>query len=122
VRKLYQATLPRSLLALGLRALASRGLLDPPGLPAALGAEPALPPIGTPDEHITTAVDIRPWLERKWAALQAHASQLGPGSLYHALPVDLRTLVLSTEWFVGRALTGTGRGPSGEDDLLDGLR
>jgi N-acetyl-1-D-myo-inositol-2-amino-2-deoxy-alpha-D-glucopyranoside deacetylase len=112
VRKVYQATVPRSLLALGLRELAGRGLLDPAGLD--------LPAIGTPDELITTAVDVRPWLERKWAALRAHASQLGPGSLLHALPEDLRTLVLGTEWFIGRGLLGT-TAPAGEDDLLDGL-
>jgi LmbE family N-acetylglucosaminyl deacetylase len=137
VRKLYQATVPRSLLAAGLRELASRGLLDRAGLaepgetgaepgetgaePGETGAESALPPLGTPDELITTVVDVRPWLERKWAALQAHASQLGPGSLYQALPEDLRALVLGTEWFIGRALVDTGT-PSGEHDLLDGIR
>jgi N-acetyl-1-D-myo-inositol-2-amino-2-deoxy-alpha-D-glucopyranoside deacetylase len=80
-----------------------------------------MPPIGTPDEQITTAVDVRPWLDRKWAALEAHVSQLGPGSLYHALPEDMRVLALGTEWFIGRALVGSGAHAT-ESDLLDGVR
>lgn len=51
VPKLYQATVPRSLLALALRELAGRGLLDDPALPGT---------IGTPDEEITTVVDVGP--------------------------------------------------------------
>lgn len=43
------------------------------------------------------------------------------GSLYHALPTDLRALALGTEWFIGRALVGSGA-HAAEQDLLDGVR
>jgi hypothetical protein len=112
-RRAARRPCPSSLLTYGLRELTGRGLLDP----TLIGAVP----LGTPDEEITTVVDVRPWIGRKWAALTAHASQLGPGSLYHALPEDLRELVLGSEWFVGRALLGDG-GRGIERDLLGGLR
>jgi N-acetyl-1-D-myo-inositol-2-amino-2-deoxy-alpha-D-glucopyranoside deacetylase len=117
VRKLYQATVPRSLVDAGARELAARGLLDLPDPAAGLGALP----LGVPDEQVTTAVDVRPWLPRKWAALAAHRTQLGPGSLLHALPDELRALVLGTEHFIGRALVGAAP-PAREDDLLHGVR
>ena len=66
-------------------------------------------------------MDVRPWLERKWAAIRAHASQLGPGSALDRLPVPLREALLGTEWFV-RHRDSPRRPPAGhEQDLLGGL-
>jgi hypothetical protein len=78
--------------------------------------------MGTPDHEVTTAVDVRPFLGRKWAALRAHASQLGPASQLARLPGPLREVVLGTEWFVrhGRPAEPGDRGV--EDDLLAGVR
>jgi N-acetyl-1-D-myo-inositol-2-amino-2-deoxy-alpha-D-glucopyranoside deacetylase len=112
--KLYLATFPQSLILKGVRMLAERGLPD------LLGTEDK-PAIGIPDAEITAAVDVKPWLDRKWAALQAHESQLGPGSLFRYLPPELRAAALGVEWF-----SRWGAGPpsqSGcEDDLFAGLR
>jgi N-acetyl-1-D-myo-inositol-2-amino-2-deoxy-alpha-D-glucopyranoside deacetylase len=116
VSKLYLATFPHGLIAKGVRLLAERGLPD------ILGSEER-PVIGIPDEQVTTVVDVRPWLDRKWEALRAHESQLGPGSLFRYLPEELRAAALGVEWFrrvgAGRALAAAaGR----EDDLFAGLR
>lgn len=116
VRRLYLATIPLALVRRGIRMLAERDL------PPLLGT-PDAPVLGTPDDLVTTAVDVRKWVERKWAALNAHASQLGPGSIFRHLPEDLRDDALGTEWFIRR---GDPRPPlpaaGWEDDLFAGVR
>lgn len=115
VRKVYLATFPHSLVTRGIGLLAERGL------PPLLG-DAAQPLLGTPDERVTTAVDVRPWLDRKWSALQAHATQVGPGSLLAHLPEDLRAEALGTEWFIRLGATPTGGATLPEDDLFAGIR
>jgi LmbE family N-acetylglucosaminyl deacetylase len=94
--RVYLVTVPRSVIRLASRELASLGLLA--GL--RLGAD--ADDLGTPDQRVTTTVDVRPWLDRKWAAMRAHASQFGPGSPLERLPEPLRAALLGTEWFVRR--------------------
>lgn len=115
VAKVYLATFPVSLVARGIEVLAELGL------PPLLGA-PGQPRFGTPDERVTAAVDVRPWLDRKWAALQAHATQVGPGSVFRHLPEDLRVEALGTEWFIRLGAPPTLGRAASEDDLLAGLR
>jgi phosphatidylinositol alpha 1,6-mannosyltransferase len=88
--RVYLVTVPRSVVQLARRELA--GLR--------LGADADT--LGTPDDRLTTTVDVRPWLDRKWAAMRAHASQFGPGSPLDDLPEPLRAALLGTEWFVRR--------------------
>jgi LmbE family N-acetylglucosaminyl deacetylase len=94
--RVYLVTVPRSVVQLARRELAGLGMLA--GL--RLGADADT--LGTPDDRLTTTVDVRPWLDRKWAAMRAHASQLGPGSPLDDLPEPLRAALLGTEWFVRR--------------------
>jgi len=68
---------------------------------------------------ITTTVDILPVLERKRAALLAHASQIRD-SWFSKIPPDLGARVFGRESFV-RAFDTTGA-PVPEDDLFAGLR
>jgi N-acetyl-1-D-myo-inositol-2-amino-2-deoxy-alpha-D-glucopyranoside deacetylase len=117
VRKLYLVTVPRSMVALARRELDALGLArHVDRLPLDPGA------MGTPDHEVTTAVDVRPFLRRKWAALQAHASQLGPASALARLPGPLRDAVLGTEWFVRYGGPAQPDGQGVEDDLLAGVR
>lgn len=62
----------------------------------------------TPDEDVTDRVDVSPWLEQKVAAILAHRSEVDrgalPGLIAHLSPTD-REELLSTEWFVRRAVT-----------------
>jgi N-acetyl-1-D-myo-inositol-2-amino-2-deoxy-alpha-D-glucopyranoside deacetylase len=112
VPRVYLVTLPRSLVELARRQLAGLGLLAGMRLPTEV--------LGTPDELVTTAVDVRPWLERKWAAIRAHASQLGPGSPLDRLPAPMREALLGTEWFV-RHRDSPRRPPAGHEQDLLGL-
>jgi LmbE family N-acetylglucosaminyl deacetylase len=108
VDKLYFTAVPRSAVARLRATLAADG----PGPVGGLGPE-----FGTPDEQITTRVDVSAFVPRKKAALTAHASQTSEFFLLR-LPGDLLELALGTESFV-RA----GAAPAvGESDLFAGLR
>lgn len=116
VRKVYQATVPRS------QIVRANALLLANGLPSPFGTvtDPDEIPIGVPDAHVTAAVDVRPWLDAKWRALRAHHSQLGPESFFLNVPEALREEAFGTEWFALQR----GRVPTvlPEDDLFAGLR
>lgn len=116
VPKVYLSTVPRSFVA------TANAELPRLGLPSPFGEEtdPARLVIGTPDEEVTTVVDVYAWLERKWAALRAHASQIGPDSFFLSMPEELRAEAFGTECFVRqRSSVPT---PAEEDDLFTGLR
>jgi len=71
------------------------------------------------EARITTAVDIRPVLERKRAALFAHGSQIND-SWFSKLPQEVAEQAFGYEYFIRIAdRTGT---PAPEDDLFAGLR
>ncbi len=71
------------------------------------------------ERRITTNVDIRPVLDRKRAALLAHASQIRE-SWFSKIPPDLAVRVFGRESFI-RASDTTGA-PVPEDDLFAGIR
>ncbi len=116
VRKRYAHAIPRSRLV----AFHERMLAE--GLPSPFGQEsgPAeLMPFGVPDDLITTAIDVRPWLARKRAALRAHASQIGSDSFFFNLPPDVAEAVFGTEYFM--RLYGPSDDENIEEDLFAGL-
>jgi len=53
--------------------------------------------IGTPDEAITTVVDTSRHLERRWAAMRAHATQRPP---FDDMPADLQRRFLDADHFI----------------------
>jgi LmbE family N-acetylglucosaminyl deacetylase len=54
----------------------------------------AIGELGTPDEAITTVVDVAAHLPRRWEAIRAHASQASP---YDDLPCDLQAEFLAVD-------------------------
>lgn len=50
--------------------------------------------LGTPDEDITTVIDVTAHLPKRWEAIRAHASQTNP---YDDLPDDLQREFLATD-------------------------
>lgn len=118
VTKRYVHTLPKGLLLATHHQLLAAGLASP------FGTEPiadvAAVPLGTPDEQVTTLVDVRAWIDRKRAAMAAHRSQIGPDSFFLNTPAELVERAFGAEAFVLEA------GPLGvtsgiEDDLFAGL-
>ncbi|MFJ5546756.1 PIG-L deacetylase family protein [Streptomyces sp. NPDC093225] len=67
-----------------------------------------------PDETVTTAVDVRPWMDRKWAAIRAHRSETARSrslpALLSGLSASERDAVLGTEYFIRRDLLSAHRG------------
>jgi N-acetyl-1-D-myo-inositol-2-amino-2-deoxy-alpha-D-glucopyranoside deacetylase len=60
------------------------------------GDNPYLVPgeLGTPDDDITTVIDVTAHLPKRWEAIRAHASQTSP---YDSLPDDLQREFLATD-------------------------
>ena len=97
VGSVYEATINRD----RIRAVVGAGIgevADTPG-----NEEPA---IGLPDRVITTAVDVTEVLDRKRAAMEAHASQIGPNSWFLSMSEDAFREVFGSEWYVRRPFRG----------------
>jgi LmbE family N-acetylglucosaminyl deacetylase len=122
--KVYHTALPKSGLKEFSEALRASGV-EPPGPSDReegqfhAGDEEEEPTIGTPDELITTHVDVRAFIAAKRASLAAHASQ-ADNLFFLGLPDDLYERFFGVESFV-RAVDRTGLTPP-EDDLFAGLR
>lgn len=115
VPKLYLATIARSAIAEGNRALRERGLPSPFGEVE----DPADIEMGADDADLGAVLDVLPWLDRKWEALRVHKSQVGPESFFLNVPDVLRELVFGREYFVRyrSRVDAVGR----EDDLFAGI-
>jgi len=57
---------------------------------------------GVPDEAITTVVDVGDFLDRKRAAIAAHASQVHDTGPFLAMPPEMFRAALGTEFYIRR--------------------
>lgn len=91
------------------------------GLPVTFGDPEATDPpeFGTPDDLITTRIDVRPYVQRKIDALRAHRTQIKRDSAFLSLPDDLTMDFLGVEGF--RRAQSRVEAPAVEDDVLAGL-
>lgn len=102
VTRLYYIVVPKSLMRL------FREVADASG--AQWGASVDLD--GAPeDSEVTARIDVTPWLDRKKAAVAAHATQQGT---LDGMSEDYRDRMFSTEWFM------IARGEPGEE-IVAGL-
>jgi LmbE family N-acetylglucosaminyl deacetylase len=60
------------------------------------------PNFGITEDKITTAVDVRDFVEVKRRAMAAHASQIGEQSFFLTMPEEAFTYGFGTEWFIRR--------------------
>lgn len=94
VARVYAATMNRDRTRAGIQLLAEL-------VPAARDMATTLPDdFGTPEAELTTAVDVSEYLDRKRAAMAAHASQIGPESFFLSVPDEIYPEAFGTEWFV----------------------
>lgn len=81
-----------------------------------------LPPFVTSDENLSAAVDAQDYVDRKMAALGAHATQITTDGPFFALSNNVGSTAWGIEYY--RIAKGT-PGPVGEDgletDLFAGL-
>ena len=75
---------------------------------------------GTPDEDITTLVDVRPWIGKKVAALRAHRTQIPEDWFMLQVPDKDAPAVLGVEAF--QRVHSRVDAPFRETDLFESLR
>ena len=84
-----------------------------------------LPFTPTPNEEVTTALDVNPWLAQKEAAWNAHSSQLNPNGFMSTLSEEIRRTWRSWEYFVlaenRLSVISSGQSNHQETDLFAGL-
>jgi LmbE family N-acetylglucosaminyl deacetylase len=73
--------------------------------------------LGVPETLITTTVDVRPFTDRKRAAMAAHASQIGPESFFLTMTDEAFAAAFGWEWFIRRGAPAGTR----ESSLFDHL-
>jgi LmbE family N-acetylglucosaminyl deacetylase len=100
--RVFEATLNRDLIARQRRERPVGG----PVLPDVDGIDETM---GLPEAELTAAVDVTDYLDRKRAAMAAHASQISDASYFLSLGPEAFRLAFGTEWF-RRARVG------GQDD------
>ena len=106
-RRVYEATVNRDALK-RLMAAAPDQLEDAPA---------DLETMGTPEELVTTTVDVREFVDRKRDAMIAHASQIPADSFFLQMPLDVFEAAFGQEWFIRRDVPSSTR----ETSLFDGL-
>jgi N-acetyl-1-D-myo-inositol-2-amino-2-deoxy-alpha-D-glucopyranoside deacetylase len=118
VAKLYWTATPKSMLQAGFDALTAAGEAAPFGV-----ADIDELPFGVDDAVITTIVDGTGYGAQKFAALEAHRTQITVESPFFALSNMLGREVLSVEHFrLQRGELGPERDDAGrETDLFSGL-
>jgi LmbE family N-acetylglucosaminyl deacetylase len=110
--KVYMSTVNNDFLKRSMAEVAQLGI----ALPGDLDPE-AFSNLGVSEDRITTTVDVSAFLDRKRAAMAAHASQISETSYFLAMPPDLFARGFGQEWFILRdAPAGTV-----ETDLFQGL-
>ena len=116
-QKLYYTAVARSQISRFAERLLAHGI-EPPLRDGTGDAD--VPPFGTPDELVTTVVDVSPYVERKRRALQAHATQLGANVFFAQMPPELFDELFGTESF--QLVEARVASAHPESDLFAGLR
>ncbi len=108
-QRLFYTAIPRSRLLRFREMMAARG--------ESIGFD--IESRSTPDDEITTRIDVGPYLDTKLRAIHSHRSQIGPGSLISRMPEPLRTEALSSESYV--CVRGCSREVPCAEDLFEGI-
>jgi LmbE family N-acetylglucosaminyl deacetylase len=98
-RKLYYTAIPRSLM----QAFMSQ-------MPDEMREQqnPDMVFEGTPDEQVTTRLDVSQYIKRKREAFEAHVSQNNPDSWFSKIPEEAYEMAFGTEFYaIGRGEPGT---------------
>lgn len=115
VPKFYNSANPKSLwLWLG-QQMIERGIV-----PEATDSEYDYNSYLTPDDVITTRIDVTPYVSRKHAALMAHETQVSADDWLNRMPEDLMETLLRAESFI--RIRSAVPVPEPETDLFAGLR
>jgi LmbE family N-acetylglucosaminyl deacetylase len=108
-RRVYEATANRDYLR--------RMMEQVPQDPDAPEAPADLETMGMTEDQITTTVDVRDFVDKKRAAMVAHASQIPADSFFLQMPIEVFREAFGYEWFIRRDVPRTTR----EDTLFADL-
>ena len=59
----------------------------------------AVDSLGTPDDDVTTTLDVSPWVETKLASLACHRTQISDDGPFSQLPEDVVHRLMGTEFY-----------------------
>lgn len=111
VTKLYYTAIPRSMMEAFVQQM-------PEEAQRAMGGNMRI--AGTPDELVTTRVDVHDYIQRKRQAFQAHVSQNDPNSWFTTMASQIYELAFGTEYYqLARGKPGS---ELPETDLFAGIR
>ena len=111
VAKLYYTAIPRSMM----EAFAEQ---MPEEARQAMGGNMRI--AGTPDELVTSRIDVHDYVDRKRAAFQAHLSQNDPNSWFSTMASQIYELAFGTEYY--QLARGNPGHELPESDLFAGIR
>ena len=114
--KLYYTAYPRSFIVARYEIMRAMGAEAPSDRPDFDPHQAA----GTPDELITTRVDVRDFLPHKMRALRCHRTQIAPDWWFTRVPHEVLRDKFGLECFIRVVSRVPVDGP--EDDLFAGLR
>jgi N-acetyl-1-D-myo-inositol-2-amino-2-deoxy-alpha-D-glucopyranoside deacetylase len=110
VKKLYYTAIPRSMMEEFVRQMPEE---------AQRAASGNMRIAGTPDELVTTRVDVHDYVEQKRAAFRAHVSQNDPNSWFATMQDQIYELAFGTEYYqLARGKLGS---EPPESDLFAGI-
>jgi N-acetyl-1-D-myo-inositol-2-amino-2-deoxy-alpha-D-glucopyranoside deacetylase len=124
-RKLYEQASPASIRRKMAELAAARGVTTqwapaPDATPEQIAEfEERFARMTVPDEAVTTWIDVDPYLERRWASLQKHVTQISTTSPFFALGVEGWRELGAKETFILRDARVPVTLP--ETDLFNGL-
>ncbi len=89
---LYYVCFPRNVFRRWWQEMTDRGITPP-------FAVDAVDSLGTPDEDVTTTVDVLPWVKIKLESLACHRTQLHDSGPFRNLPEDVVNMLMGTEFY-----------------------
>jgi LmbE family N-acetylglucosaminyl deacetylase len=116
--RLYYVRFPRGWAHTFAARLRAAGIAAPASAATGADAGPAITEIGVPEELVTTAIDVRAYVDTKLAALACHASQMPPTHFLRQMPLSLARELWATEWY---SLESGPPRTLPEIDLFDGI-
>ena len=110
VKKLYYTAIPRSMMEAFIQQM-------PEEAQRAMSGNMRI--AGTPDELVTTKVDVHDYIERKREAFRAHLSQNDPNSWFATMQDQIYEMAFGTEYY--QLVRGKPGSELPEADLFAGI-
>ena len=110
----YESTINRD----HVRRIRKQASQDPEGATRVDVSDEWIDRLGLDEAQITTAIDVRAYLDRKRRAMLAHASQLAPDSWFVSMDDARFAAVWGREWFRRTTPPFEGELPRDREDLL----